>query len=166
MKYYAVKQIVTVLTLILITLIADYYFREVNIRIESVVLKQLIIFIGISILLFICNQMIYNYAKKVEGFMQHKIWNKMFSILFVWLMISFVLFVFLFFATPLEDFISSHTWMMFIVAYYFLFFINLLILSIVHKIVDRSVKVEKKIAITWASSSLFVALILFALPSF
>lgn len=166
MKYYGIKQFVSVLTLILFTFIADYYFREVNVGIESVTLKQLIMFIGISILLFICNQLIYNYAKKAEGFMQHKVWNKMFIIILIWLMISFVVFIFLFFATPLEDLITSYTWIMFIVAYYFLFFINLLVLSIVHIVVDNSVKVEKKLLITWASSSLLVALTLFVLPSF
>ena len=133
---------------------------------ESVVIKQLIMFIGISILLFVCNQLIYNYAKKEEGFMQHKVWNKMFIVILIWLMISFVAFIFLFFATPLEDLIASYTWIMFIVAYYFLFFINLLVLSIVHIVVDNSVKVERKLFITWASSSLLVAIILFVLPSF
>lgn len=133
---------------------------------ESVVMKQLIIFIAISILLFICNQLIYNYAKREEGFMQHKVWDKMFIIILIWLMISFILFIFLFFTTPLEDLITSYTWIMFIVAYYFLFFINLLTLSIVHIIVDKSMKVEKKLLVTWASSSLLVALTLFVLPSF
>ena len=37
---------------------------------------------------------------------------------------------------------------------------------IVHIIVDNSVKIEKKLLITWASSSLLVALTLFVLPSF
>ena len=123
-------------------------------------------FVAISILLFVCNQLIYNYAKREEGFMQHKVWNKMFIVILIWLMISFVVFIFLFFATPLEDLITSYTWIMFIVAYYFLFFINLFVLSIVHIIVDSSMKVEKKLLITWASSSLLVAIILFVFPSF
>ena len=98
--------------------------------------------------------------------MQHKVWNKMFIIILVWLMISFIVFILLFFATPLEELISSYTWIMFIVVYYFLFFINLFVLSIVHIIVDISMKIEKKLLITWASSSLLVAIILFVLPSF
>ncbi len=122
-------------------------------------------FIGISILLFVCNQLIYNYAKIAEGFMKHKVWNKMFIIILIWLMISFVVFIALFFATPLEGLITSYTWLIFIVAYYFLFFINLLILSIVHIVVDNSVNVEKKLLLTWVSSLLLVALTLFVLPS-
>lgn len=133
---------------------------------DSVALKQVIMFVAISILLFVCNQLIYNYAKKEEEFMQHKIWDKMFVVILIWLMISFVVFIFLFFATPLEELITSFTWIIFIVAFYFLFFVNLFVLSIVHIVVDSLMKVEKKLLITWASSSLIVAIILFVLPSF
>ncbi|OCA84187.1 hypothetical protein A8F94_15830 [Bacillus sp. FJAT-27225] len=166
MKSYVIKQVVSILTLILFAFIADYYIREGNIHIESVVLKQLILFIGVSILLFVCNQLIYNHAKKAEGFMHHKVWNKMFIVIFIWVMISFAVFIFLFFVTPLENLFSTYKWIMFIVADYFIFFINLFVLSIVHKLVDVSVKLEKKLLITWASSSLLVAITLFILPSF
>lgn len=144
----------------------DYYIENVHVDIESVVLKQLIMFFTISILLFVCNQLIYNYAKKEENFMQHKVWHKMYFFIIGWLMVSFILFILLFFATPLGELISSHPWIMFIVAYYFLFVINLFVLSIVHNIVDISMKLEKKIFMTWAGSSLLVAVIFFLLPIF
>ena len=166
MKFYAFKQFVSILILLLIAFIVDYYIQNVNVDIESVVLKQLFMFITISILLFVCNQLIYNYAKKEEEFMKHKIWNKMFIIILGWLMISFIVFILLFFTTPLGDLISLHPWIMFIVVYYFLFIINLFVLSIVHIVVDISMKLEKKLLITWASSSLLVAIIFFLLPSF
>ena len=154
MKSYAFKQFLCIIVLFIFAFIVDYYFQNVNMGIESVTLKQVIMFVAISILLFVCNQLIYNYAKREKGFMQHKVWNKMFIVILIWLIISFVVFIFLFFATPLEDLITSYTWIMFIVAYYFLFFINLFVLSLVHIIVDTSMKVEKKLLITWASSSL------------
>ena len=166
MKSYIFKQFSCILILLLFAFIADYYFQNVKLDIESVALKQVIMFVAISILLFVCNQIIYNYAKKEDGFMQHKVWNKMFIVILIWLLISFVIFIFLFFTTPLEELISSFTWIVFIIAYYFLFFTNLFVLSIVHIVVDSSMKVEKKLLITWASSSLLVATILFVLPSF
>lgn len=166
MKSYVFKQFLCIIVLFLFAFIGDYYFQNVNMGIENVTLKQVIMFVAISILLFVCNQLIYNYAKREEGFMQHKVWNKMFIVILIWLIISFVVFIFLFFATPLEDLITSYTWIMFIVAYYFLFFINLFVLSLVHIIVDTSMKVEKKLLITWASSSLLIAIILFVFPSF
>lgn len=166
MKSYVFKQFLCIIVLFLFAFIGDYYFQNVNMGIENVTLKQVIMFVAISILLFVCNQLIYNYAKREEGFMQHKVWNKMFIVILIWLIISFVVFIFLFFTTPLEDLITSYTWIMFIVAYYFLFFINLFVLSLVHIIVDTSMKVEKKLLITWASSSLLIAIILFVFPSF
>lgn len=165
MKSYVIKQFISILILVVFAFIGDYYIRNVYVNIESVALKQLIIFTVVTILLLVCNQLIYNYGKKEEAFMQHKIWNKMFIIYFGWLMISFVLFILLFFTTPLEDLISTHAWIMFIVVYYFLFVINMLVLSIVHIIVDHSTKLEKKILITWGSSSLLMGIILFVLPS-
>lgn len=166
MKFYVIKQFVGILILLLIAIIVNYYIQNVNVDIESVVLKQLIMFVTISILLFVCNQLIYNYAKKEEEFMKHKIWDKMFIIILGWLMISFIVFILLFFTTPLGDLISLHPWTLFSAVYYFLFVINLFVLSIVHIAVDNSIKLEKKLLITWASSSLLVAIIFFLLPSF
>ena len=121
MKSYVFKQFVGIITLLLFAFIVDYYIRNVNMYIVNV---QLIndLFCRISILLFVFNQLIYNYAKKNEdGFMQHKIWNKMFIVILIWLMISFVVFILLFFMTPLEDLIASYTWIMFIVVITFYF---------------------------------------------
>lgn len=166
MKSYAIKQSFCIIILCLFAFIVDYYFQNVNMGIENIILKQVIIFAAISILLFVCNQLIYNYAKREEAFMQHKVWNKMFVVILIWLMISFIVFIFLFFATPLEYLISTNTWIMFIIVYYFIFFINLFVLSLVHIIVDTSMQVEKKLLITWATSSLLMAIILFIFPSF
>lgn len=166
MKNYYFKQLSCILFLFLFAFIADYYIKYVNVDIDSVVMKQLIMFIAISILFFVFNQLIYNYATKKKGFMQHRVWHKMFIVILIWLMISFVVFIFVFFATPLQDLIASHPWIMFIVAYYFLYFLNLLVLSIVHITIDTSVKLERKLLITWASSSLLIAIIIFMLPSF
>lgn len=75
MKSYVFKQFLCIIVLFLFAFIGDYYFQNVNMGIENVTLKQVIMFVAISILLFVCNQLIYNYAKREEGFMQHKVWN-------------------------------------------------------------------------------------------
>ncbi|WP_198530537.1 hypothetical protein [Bacillus sp. LL01] len=128
---------------------------------EHTLPKQLVTLVSILLILFACTQLLYNYAKNKKQFMQHPIWDKMFIILLVWLMISFVLFIVFFFTTPLQGILSQHAWLMFIVVYYFLFFTNLFILSIVHKMMDSSIKIEKKLVITWISSSLLTVIILF-----
>ncbi len=160
MKFYWLKQSAVILLLVLFAFIANFNLVNPYSTMESTLLKQLIILVSISLILFACNQLLYNYAKNKKQFMRHPIWDKMFIVVLVWLMISFVLFIMLFFTTPLQDLLSQHAWLMFLVVYYFLFFINLFILSIVHKVMDATVKVEKKLVVTWISSSLLIAIIL------
>lgn len=165
MKKYWLKQSLVILLLVLFAFIANFNLVNPFLTMESALLKQLIVLVSISLILFACNQLLYNYAKYKKHFMQHPAWNKMSIILLVWLMISFVLFIVLFFITPLQSILNEYAWLMFIVIYYFLFFINLFILSIVHnKVMDSSVKVEKKLVVTWICSSLLIAITLFMLP--
>ncbi|WP_404430826.1 hypothetical protein [Sutcliffiella horikoshii] len=161
MKFYWLKQSAVILLLFLFAFIANFNLVNPYSTIESTLLKQLVILVSISLILFAYNQLLYNYAKNKKQFMQHPIWDKMFIVVLVWLMISFVLFIVLFFTTALQDLLSQHAWLMFLVVYYFLFFTNLFILSIVHKVMDPTVKVEKKLVVTWISSSLLIVITLF-----
>lgn len=164
-KSHTFKLFSYIVTLFLFTFIAHFYLYNVYMEIESMLLKRLLFISGILFLLYVCNQVIYHYGKKEENFMQHNIWNKMFIIIFLVLMISFTLFIVLFFTTPLERVITSHTWLMLIIIYYFLFVFNFFVLSIVHIIANPSLQLEKKITITWAASSLLITIMLFVLPT-
>jgi hypothetical protein len=166
LKSYVLRQLFYILFLIFFACTVDYYIRNIYVGINSTIIKQLTLFVAISIILYICNQLVYNYAKEEESFMQHKIWRKMFIVIFAWTMISFLLFIFLYFVTPLEDFIAIHPWIIIIISYYFLFFYNLFVLSLVHIFVDTSVRMDKKISLTWVCSTLLIAIILFVIPSF
>lgn len=161
MKFYWLKQSLVILFLVLLAFIANFNLVDPYLTMENTLLKQLVIVVSVSLILFACNQLLYNYAKNINGFMQHPIWNKMFIILLVGLMVSFVLFIALFLTTPLQDLLSQHAWLMFLVVYYFLFFTNLFILSLVHKMMDSTVNVEKKLVMTWICSSLLIAIVLF-----
>lgn len=97
--------------------------------------------------------------------MRHKIWDKMFVIILILLAISMLIFITTFFTTPLESLISSQPWIMFFVTYYFLFLINLFVLSLIHKVMPKQMTIRRKLMITWAGSSLLVALILFSFPT-
>ncbi|NLP52482.1 hypothetical protein [Bacillus sp. RO1] len=165
MKFYWLKQSLVILFLVLFAFISNFNLVNPYLTMENPFLKQLLVLVSVSLILFACNQLLYNHAKMKKEFMQHPLWDKMFIIILVWLMISFVLFIVLFFFKPLQDLLSQHAWLMFLVVYYFLFFTNLFILSIVHKVMDSSVKVEKKLVITWTSSTLLIAITLFVLPS-
>lgn len=165
--FYIIKQCIGIIILVIFAFVADYYVENIYLTIKYAGLQQLIMFVAMSIVLLVCNQLVLNYAKEhSDKFMKHKIWNKMFIVIFILMAVSFSGFITLFFTTPLESLISSHQWIMFIIIYYFLFLINLFVLSLIHKVVSRSMSNEKKILVTWASSTLLIALILFVLQNF
>lgn len=166
-KFYLLKQCTGIFVFILFSFIADYYVKNIYFSINDAGLQQLMMFTAIAFILFICNLFIFNYAEEnPKKFMQHKVWEKMFIFILILLAISILIFITVFFIPPLQSFISSQSWIMLIVIFYFLFLINLFVLSIIHKIVQDSMVIRRKIVITWASSSLLVALILFVLPTF
>lgn len=166
-KFYLLKQCTGIFVFILFSFIADYYVKNIYFSINDAGLQQLMMFTAIAFILFICNLFILNYAKENPNkFMRHKVWEKMFIFILILLAISILIFITVFFIPPLQSFISSQSWIMLIVIFYFLFLINLFVLSIIHKIVQDSMVIRRKIVITWASSSLLVALILFVLPTF
>lgn len=163
---YLFKQFTVLITLTIFAFVADYYVLNVYLNINNIVLQQLLMIIANSFLLFVFNQLIYNYAKKnEEKFMRHKIWKKMFFIIFICLLLSFALFITLFLTTPLQNLISTQEWVMLIIVYYFLFLLNLFVLSIVHKMVSESTNIERKLLLTWGSSSILIFLVIFLLPS-
>lgn len=165
-KSYILKQCIPIFMLILFTFAADRYISIVYFEISDARIQQLIMFLAITFIFFIYNQLIFIYAKKKpDAFMRHKIWDKMFVIILILLAISMLIFITTFFTTPLESLISSQPWIMFFVTYYFLFLINLFVLSLIHKVMPKQMTIRRKLMITWAGSSLLVALILFSFPT-
>ena len=137
-----------------------------SITINNNIVKQLIFVIVISVILFTFNQLFYNFAKINSNFMKHSIWGKMHVIIFFWLLISFTIFIILFVTTRLPDIIQNKLWVLYLIIYYFLFFMNIMILSIVNVFVLKTTDVKRKLITTWLISTLLVALIIFFIPSF
>ena len=161
---YYMKQLISIVFLFLCVIVSDYYLRNDVNGIENMKSSQLVIIIASSIVLFVCNHLLYNYGKAHSAFMQHKIWSKMFVFILIWLMISFVGFILLFTVTPTEEIFTAYPWLMFLVVFYFLFFVNLFVLSIVHKAIEPTAKLERKLVITWITSTFSIALILLLVP--
>lgn len=166
MKIYWVKQLFIITFLFILALVIDMYMKNSLFSIDKNILKQTILLVIIAVILFACNQLLYNFAKINSKFMQHSIWNKMYIVILILLLISFSMFIILFTVTPFSNLLQNQIWIMYIIVYYFLFFINLLMLSIIHILVPREVKVERKIMLTWITSTLSIALIIFFIPSF
>lgn len=130
------------------------------ITIDSIFIKKMSFLFLCTIIFFTCNLLLYNFSQANSNFMEHPIWRKMFFILFVLLIASFTLFIILFVTTSFSDIIQNQLWMMYIIIYYFAFFLNLFILSIIHVLFLKKLNSKEKIIITWLVSSILIGLII------
>jgi hypothetical protein len=165
MKFYWLKQFAAIGFLVVLAFVADLNMNK-PFTINDPIIKQTILFLGIAAVLFACTQLLFNYSKVHSDFMKHPIWRRMYMIIAVWLFISFILFIIVFTLTPLGNGMQIQKWSIYIVSYYFLFFINLLVLSIVHRFFPAIRPVEKKLTVTWLASTALIAVIVFFAPSF
>lgn len=164
MKIYWLKQISIVMLLFILAFTIDIYMSKPLILINIAILKQTILIIIVTLILIACNQLLYNFSKINSEFMQHKIWRKMPVIIFIWIFLSFTIFVALFTMTPFSDILQKQIWVLYIIIYYFLFFINLLVLSIININTVRTT--EKKLILACFISALLIALVIFCIPTF
>lgn len=157
MKKYLLKQLVIIVILFVLSFMIHIYMKKTNslLSVENIVSKQTIILIILSVILLIYNLLLYNFANINSNFMKHRIWRKMHILILVWLIISFLIFVILFSTT---SFIQNHLWTIYIIIYYFLFFINLLVLSIVNNLISKNIVIKKKLTLTWIISTLIIIL--------
>lgn len=130
------------------------------ITIDSAFIKKMF-FLFISTIIFLtCNLLLYNFSQANSNFMKHPIWRKMFFVLFILLIVSFTFFIILFVTTSFSDVIQNQLWMIYIIIYYFAFFLNLFILSIIHVLFFKKLNSKEKIIMTWLVSSVLIGLII------
>ncbi|ANB58025.1 putative membrane protein [Anoxybacillus sp. B7M1] len=167
MKKYWLHQILTLGGLLILAVILHMFMIKSNslLSIDNIILRKMFVIIMIMIILFADNLLLYNYARQNHHFMKHKIWNKMHIIILCLLIASFFAFVVLFSTTSWSQLIQNQIWLLYIIIFYFLYFINLFILSVIHQLAANNIPVEKKLMMTWLVASLLVVLIIFFIPS-
>ncbi|RKD23015.1 hypothetical protein BEP19_12350 [Ammoniphilus oxalaticus] len=156
MKMYWFKQLSLILLLIALAFVIDLYMTNAILSVEDVTLRQTNLALITAVIIIACNQLLYNYATVNETFMQHPRWQRMYIYIMIGLFFSFIIFMFLF---SVFGGLKMQTWVMFAGIYYFIFMLNLLALSIIHKVVEANAK--KKIILSGTSFILLVALTLF-----
>lgn len=162
MKTYWLRQLLVAGLLMVLAVGLDLYMKQFPPD-SSGAVGRLILFLVIAAALFACNQLLFHYSQVHAGFMKHRIWNKMSLLIFVWLLISSVILMVLLMLTPMPDLIQAHLWMMYLVGIYFLFFMNLLVLSVVHRLVEWQTTSERKLIYTWVAGVAVLAVIFFVI---
>lgn len=100
-------------------------------------------------------------SKKSDTFLSHPIWEKMHIIVSFLLVISIVVFISAFFISPLSEIIQSSRWILFITIYYFLFLINILVLTLINKIKKKTISNAKKVKLSFIWTVLVLFLTIF-----
>lgn len=160
MKIYWLRQLLVAGLLVILAVGLDLYMRQFPPQATGVT-GRLVLFLTIAAALFACNQLLFYYSQAHAGFMKHRIWNKMSLVIFIWLMLSSVILMTLFMLTPLPDLLQDHLWMMYCIGIYFLFIMNLLVLSVVHRLVEPETAAERKLIYTWVAGVAGLAVIFF-----
>lgn len=104
------------------------------------------------------------HSKKSDRFLSHPLWEKMNILLAFLLILSILLFIIAAIFTPLSDVIVTNRWILYLFIFYFLFLLNLFVLSIIHK-VKKDLSKEKKIELSFVWTVLTTTILIFLIPS-
>lgn len=104
------------------------------------------------------------HSKKSDRFLSHPLWEKMNILLAFLFILSILIFIVSVIFTPLSDVIATNRWILYLAIFYFLFLLNLFVLSIIHK-VKRNLSKEKKIELSFVWTVLGMVILIFLIPS-
>ncbi|KQU21873.1 hypothetical protein ASG65_21490 [Bacillus sp. Leaf13] len=154
---------IIVIILGILAFITDYFKKDMatsnpSNTVNTVQMLMTLLFIISVIGLF--SLLMFFQSKKSNTFLLHPIWKKMHIIVSFLLVISIVVFISAFFISPLSEVIQSSRWILFITIYYFLFLINILVLTLINKIKKNTISNAKKIksSFIWTVLLLFVTI--------
>lgn len=157
---------VVVLSLVIFSILMDFFKEEISTQMSSSpVITMVLTLVFITIVISLFSLLMIFQTKKSKTFLLHPIWKKMHIIISFIMVISVIVFISSFLLFPLDEVIQNSRWILYIIIYYFLFLINILVLSIVHKTIKRSTSNEKKIELSFVWTVFLLFVIVFFLPS-
>lgn len=148
--------------MVILAYIADIFKKDIGVlpSLTNVINMQVIgtsLFLIIIIGLF--SLLMYFQEKKSNTFLKHRLWDKMYIILPVIFLISFIVFIILF----MTDLLNGNRWMIYVLIYYILFLINMTVLAIIHKVKKQTIPNENKIGYSFVWTSLGLLVVIFIL---
>lgn len=151
--------------MIVLVFIADFFSLQISRILSSgpyisFLLVLTFILIGSSLISFF----LIFHSKKSDRFLSHSLWEKMNILLAFLLILSILLFIIVAILTPLSDVIITNRWILYLFIFYFLFLLNLFVLSIIHK-VKKDLSKEKKIELSFVWTILTTIILIFLIPS-
>lgn len=158
-------QAATLFCMMLIVFIAEFFSDEISTAFTSGTFASSLLVISFIVLgSSLISLFLIFHSKKSDQFLSHPLWNKMPILIIIFFTLSFIIFMIAFFAFSLETFILVNRWFLYVLAYYFLFLLNIFVLSIIHKI-KKELSKERKIELSFIFTVLGLILLIFFIPS-
>lgn len=162
-------QCILVLFLVILLFVTEHFKSNFAISLSlngiSTLTPLLLTFLFIVIVVGFCSLIMIFQAKKSKVFLIHPIWMKMYIFTPLLILMSIVLFITLaLLSKNFQDFMQEQRWTLYIFILYFIFMMNLFVLSVIHKIKGNSISNEAKIKASYLWTSLILFIIIFILP--
>ena len=158
-------QVATLFCMMLIVFIAEFFSDEISTAFTSGTFASSSLVISFIVLgSSLISLFLIFHSKKSNRFLSHPLWNKMPILITIFFTLSFIVFMVAFFIFSLADFILVNRWFLYVLAYYFLFLLNIFVLSIVHKMKEELSK-ERKIELSFIFTIVGLVLLIFFIPS-
>ncbi len=125
----------------------------------SVLMTSLFVVVIIGLLSLV----MYFQTKKSDTFLRHRLWDKMYIIMPVIIILSLVVVFIFFLAGPLSEITQSNRWVIYVLIYYVSFLINAAVLALIHKAKKDTISNENKIGYSFVWTSLGLLVVIFML---
>lgn len=159
-------QSIIIVLLVIIAVIADMFKKNIAVPFSSanIINKQLLMTsLFLIIIIGLLNLLMYCQVKKSDTFLKHKLWDKMYIILFVIFFISLIVIFSLLLTGPLSDLTQINRWLIYALLYYILFLINVTVLAFIHKAKKNTIPNENKIGYSFVWTSVGLLFVIFVL---
>lgn len=160
---WTVYQAAALAGLIALAFLAEFYSLNIgNALTSGAISSMLIVLTFILLSTSLIHLFFVFHSKKSERFLSHPLWNKMNVLSGLLLTFSVAAFIIVSVFTSLNDWVMDDRWILYGIIYFFLFLYSLFVLSVVHKVKQRSAK-ETKIEISFGATVVSLCVLLFLL---
>ncbi|SHG91861.1 hypothetical protein [Ornithinibacillus halophilus] len=138
-----------IVLLVVLGFVADLYREDIAVPFSAtgaeVLTPKLFTVLFLVIITGLISCIFYFQTKKSKTFLIHPLWEKMHVLLALIFVVSLVLFMIIIVIAPFGDVTQNNRWMIYVFLYYFLYLINLIVLTVVHKANKQKLTNENKV---------------------
>ncbi|KYD11502.1 hypothetical protein MXL46_04395 [Heyndrickxia sporothermodurans] len=163
--YQCIVVLFLVILLFIVEMFKSYFSVSLSLNGTSTIIPLLLTFLFIIIVVGCSSLLMIFQTKKSTLFLTHRIWMKMYILTPLLLILSITFFITAALASiNFQEFMQEQRWTLYVFICYFIFMMNLFVLSVIHKIKGESISKEAKIKASYLWTSLILFIIIFMLP--